>query len=315
MTRILIDSDVGTNPDDALAIYLAARSPGIELVGVAAAGQRPELRVRIASELLSECKTGQILFAAGDGQSIRGIPFSRWGGYEGVGILDEAARNDPGCFPPAERLFQNWLGGQALPVTILCIGPLTNLARLISSNPEAANQAERVVIMGGCFERPKLGTRYLPLHSEGNLSADREAAWVVFESNLPITLVPAELTYQVSLSRAEAQKLASLPGRAGKYLAAHLQHYRKYMVECFGKERGVPAEELQSVGCFLHDVVALAALVRPALFQFDTVRTQIEETQEHIRLREVEEGRPMKVAREMDQEKFMSWFWKTLELA
>jgi purine nucleosidase len=91
-------------------------------------------------------------------------------------------------------------------VDILALGPLTNIARLLSLHPSSARRIERVIVMGGAVHEPgNIGPK-----AEFNIAADPEAAEIVFASSLPVTLIPLDVTRKVRADRAYLSVLRSV---------------------------------------------------------------------------------------------------------
>ena len=147
------------------------------------------------------------------------------------------------------------------PVTLVAIGPLTNIALLLSQYPECKQYIRRLVIMGGSAGRGNCTP-----NAEFNIAADPEAAACVFRSGIEIVMCGLDVTNQAILT---PDYLATLPelNRTGKMLHALFSHYR--------------SGSMQS-GLRMHDLCAIAWLVRPDLFTlkpcFVAVETQGEFT-------------------------------------
>lgn len=200
--KILLDTDIGDDIDDALALALALEMPEIELVGVTTVFQNTEKRARIARKMLSLWK--------GDIPVYAGIPLGEKSGMayaqtpcqytpeldaleyapcnlptedEGMGAVDFIIR----C---AEEL------GPEL--TIVAIGPLTNIARAIEKAPGTMARIKRIVLMGGSFQRQ---------FREWNILCDPLAAKRVLEFEGEVVCIGLDVTNQTRLSRRQHQML------------------------------------------------------------------------------------------------------------
>lgn len=134
---------------------------------------------------------------------------------------------------------------------ILATGPLTNVAAALLAHPHLAELIDRITIMGGC-----LSGGNMTLASEFNMFVDPEAARVVFEAGVPLTMVGLDVTLQPVLPSGLTEKLREVP-LPGAELVAQVLDFMVRGNEEFGL--GDPN---------LHDVIALAAVVAPELFQF-----------------------------------------------
>jgi purine nucleosidase len=142
-------------------------------------------------------------------------------------------------------------------ITILSIGPLTNLAKALVVSPDIARQVKRVIAMGGSFGSPLQGPEF-------NIRCDPDAARTVFEADWPLVLLGLELTRQIPFTR---QDFLNLPTQqpAVRLFREQAEGWIN-RVESMGWEKG---------GCSLHDAVAAAYLLRPDLFSGITASIQV----------------------------------------
>lgn len=144
-------------------------------------------------------------------------------------------------------------------VTVVALGPLTNLARVLRRYKSALQSARRIIVMGGAVATPGNATA----HAEFNFYSDPTAARLVIESGLPITLIDLVPCRRVYLSRQEAEGLDS-PDRGGK-LAAQL------LTGWFGKD---PGRERFN----LYDPLTLIAAVTPAALELRQVTLAVDDS-------------------------------------
>src|SRR4051794_19092711 len=181
---VIIDCDPGH--DDAMALMLAAASPEVELVAVTtvAGNQTLDKVTANAIRVLDVLGADDIPVAAG---ADRGLIHAAESASE---VHGETGLDGPDLPPPSrepEPLHAVELLAQKLrerPLTLIPIGPLTNIALLLATHPELAGRIERVVIMGGA-----IGMGNATPSAEFNLWADPEAAARVFTSGLDVTMV------------------------------------------------------------------------------------------------------------------------------
>jgi pyrimidine-specific ribonucleoside hydrolase len=244
--RVIIDSDPGI--DDAMTLALAARSPDIELRAVTTvAGNVPlGLSTANALALLGALGRDDVPVAAGaDRGLVRVKPVHRAvHGADGLGgvILPVPPRRPAPHHAVAEMahaLQRAEPGG----LTIVAIGPLTNVALLLALHPELSDRIGRVVIMGG-----SAGAGNVTRHAEYNAWADPEAADRVLGSGLDISLAQLQATRHATLDPVTRRELAG-GSRIGAQLISMMNGY----------------DEGAGVNPALHDVVALAAVIDPAL--------------------------------------------------
>lgn len=144
-------------------------------------------------------------------------------------------------------------------LTIIALGPLTNLAAALQRDPELAGKVRQVVVMGGAFRVPGNIGRV----AEFNVFVDPEAAQAVCESGLPVTWVPIDVTQHCLLRLGD---LEALPEKRQVRFAIHIT--RAYMDYHF-RAQGEWA-------CYLHDPTAVACVLWPELFQRQAVRVDVE---------------------------------------
>jgi len=155
-------------------------------------------------------------------------------------------------------------------MTFCSIGPLTNLAASLIQTPEVKRGIKEVVIMGGAY----LKRGNITPTAEFNIYVDPHAAAIVFGSRLPITVLPLDVTYKASSTKARIQHLKNLGNRAGEIVAAILESHSRHEVEKF-----------QSEGGPLHDPCVIGYLLEPSLFSGRLVNVAIE-TQSDLTLGE-----------------------------
>lgn len=260
-TRVVIDTDPGV--DDAAAILLALADPGIDVVGITAVDGNVAL-AKTAKNALRICDLAgvEVPVAAGaSGPLIREKPWhpdeASVHGDDGLGQILPAE--------PGRKLLDahavDFIAGLAEqgPLTIVGIGPLTNLALLLARYPDVTNRIERFVIMGGARLEGNVSAA-----AEFNIWCDPEAAYRVFSSGMPITLLPLDITHQAILTGAEFEELRST-GDIGAALAAMIAFYEDKHVVAYG-EGFSP----------MHDVLATLWLSRPEAMTFVSGRLTVD---------------------------------------
>jgi inosine-uridine nucleoside N-ribohydrolase len=220
----IIDTDPGI--DDAIGILLALASREFNIAGITtvAGNIGIETTTRNACRLLAFSGREDIPVLQG-----AAAPLNRVGpeplnlhGEDGIGgvALPDPAR------PPESRHAVEWLAAFLLDqpagsVDVLALGPLTNLARLVLENPEAAGRIGRIIAMGGAIhEHGNVGPR-----SEFNLWADPEAAAVILGSGVSLVLVPLDVTRRVRATRELASRLMSSAQPKAQMVAHLIQAY------------------------------------------------------------------------------------------
>jgi purine nucleosidase len=251
---IILDTDPGV--DDALALlYLRAR-PDLRLLAITTVFGNADVETTTRNALWLRARLGLVApiyrGAAGPLNGARGPSPTHVHGQNGLGDIDLNGFD----LPPAdaglahERIIE-LVRAHPGAVTIVAIGPLTNLALALRTAPDLAERVAEVAIMGGAFS----GGNVTPF-AEANIHNDPEAAAEVLAADWPITLTPLDATMSCVLSDADARALAERGGDAGSFAFAVTRGY----AEAYARHEGLD-------GCVLHDVVTLAWLACPDLFE------------------------------------------------
>lgn len=195
---ILLDTDIGSDIDDAFALALIVNSPELELWGVTTVSGDTQARARLAAKMLWEAGDGwrQVPVAAGEPGKAIPIEQTRWAdGFTSPQLKRQNAID----FLRAE--FDRHPGK----ITLVTIGPLCNVGALLKRYPDAAKKIKRIVMMGGSIAHGH-GEDRTPA-PEYNLAADPAAAQAVFASGVPILMVPLDVTAMLQLDAAARQRI------------------------------------------------------------------------------------------------------------
>src|SRR5579863_4754534 len=166
---ILLDTDIGTDIDDAFAVALILRSPELDLLGVTTVSGDTQARARLVAKMLWEAGLRKIPVAAGEQGKPSKDPQTRWASeFSSPQLLKESAADF------LKKQFDRRPGE----ITLVAIGPLTNVAALIRKDPGVARKIKRIVLMGGAIAHG-YGDNPKPV-PEYNIYADAPAAQVVF---------------------------------------------------------------------------------------------------------------------------------------
>jgi pyrimidine-specific ribonucleoside hydrolase len=239
LTAVVVDCDPGV--DDAAALALAARSPELDLRAVTTVtGNVPvELSTTNALAVLGVLGRGDVPVAAGaDRGLVRTKPdHASVHGPNGLGGVELPAPAVAAAQGHAVDVLGSLL--ELVPLTIVAIGPLTNIAMLLALRPELAGRIARIVIMGG-----SVGPGNVTPAAEYNVWADPESAARVLGSGVEICVAQLGVTALATLDDDDRRRLA-----AGSTVGAHL----KAMLDGY-----VEGRDIESA---LHDVVAVAATI------------------------------------------------------
>jgi len=257
---IVIDTDPGL--DDAVAIlYALSRRDAFDLRGITTvAGNIGLERTTLnAGRLLAVMGRDDVPVIAGADRPLArpGIDETRIHGADGLGGVALPAPRAPARTGAADWLAGLLTAGAPGGLDLLCLGPLTNLARLIADHPGAARRLGRVIAMGGAIdERGNVGPR-----AEFNIASDPEAAAAVLTFGLALTLVPLDVTRRVRAARPDLDRLAA-GGPAAATSAALIAAY-------FDATAGADSRPL-------HDPCVMLLATDPDLFGTRDLRLRVD---------------------------------------
>lgn len=240
---VLLDTDIGDDIDDAFALALQLASPEVELRGVTTVFGDAHTRARLVRRLLDADGRKDIPVASG--QPPRAKPETsgqmQYGLHAGIRAIDAE---------PAVDFLYRRLKAHPGELTLLAIGPLTNVADLLTRHPDCQPWIKRVVLMGGSVHRGyKPDTKPEP---EWNIKCDVKAAQVVFMSGVPLTVAPLDATADVKLE-AEARR---------KVFAARtpLTEGLEELYRLWGRETPVLFDPVAAALCFTDELCKMEEL-------------------------------------------------------
>jgi inosine-uridine nucleoside N-ribohydrolase len=262
-TPIVIDCDPGH--DDAIAILLALASPEVELRGVTtvAGNQTLDKTTRNALKVLELAGRTDIPVAAGaDRPLVRELRTAAH--VHGETGLDGPDLPEP-TTKPVDAHAVDLLADLIEPgVVLVPTGPLTNVAVLLESRPDVRNRLERIVWMGGAIAEGNVTPA-----AEFNAFVDPEAAAVVFDSGVEVTMIGLDVTHQALFTRAHADRLRGM-GRAGRAVAELSDFFQRFHESRYGFD-----------GSPIHDAVAVAEVVDPSLVTSVHCNVEVETASQH----------------------------------
>ena len=250
---VILDTDPGV--DDALALlYLRAR-PDLRLLAITTVFGNADIKTTTRNALWLRRRLGlEAPVHKGAAKPLdrpRGPSPVHVHGENGLGDIDLAGPPLPPVDPGAahEKII-DLVRAHPDKVTIVAIGPLTNLALALRAAPDIASLVAEVVVMGGAFARGNVTP-----FAEANIHNDPEAAAEVLAAPWPITLVPLDATLPCVLTDDAARDMAKA-GETGRFVHDLTRGY----AATYARHEGLD-------GCVLHDVAALVRLTRPDLFK------------------------------------------------
>lgn len=289
MRRIIIDTDIGDDIDDALAVALALNSPEIDVVGITTVFRNTTLRTKLAKKLLQVFDRPDISVVKGIEKPLINdwdrnlIPQQVKAVKEEISIDEEIKAVD--------FIIEKVMSAKE-PVTIVTIGPLTNIATAIIKEPRLKDKTQ-IYMMGGMYSQA---------FPEWNIYCDPESARVVFDSGIRITMIGLDVTLKCKLDKISLEKIFNFNSKRTNFLSELIKIWQE------GNENRFP---------ILHDPLAVATLIDPSLVKKENMHIKVETRGEFTRGVTVVTDTPyaerkgdsnVDVAVEVDSDRFIRFF-------
>jgi purine nucleosidase len=284
--KVILDTDIGDDIDDAFALALLLHSPQVQLLGVTTAWGDTDLRARLVARFLAETGHSDIPVAAGPATKARstfsqrryaeGFPPRQW--PDGVAFILDQIRRYPGQ------------------ITLISIAPFSTVGAVIDRDPAAFRNLKRIVIMGGSIHRRYGDLDYLPARGpepEYNADQDIPSTKKLFAAGVPLEVMPLDST-QIKLDEVLRAKLFSQGTRTTDALSL------LYWQWTASTENPTPT---------LFDAVAVAEAIDPSLCPTQPMRIRIDDAGRTLQ----ETGAPnAKVCLQSNSDQFFQFYFRTV---
>jgi purine nucleosidase len=271
---VLLDTDIGTDVDDLLALIVLEQEPSLDLKVVTTVYGDVHLRAQMAKRVLRLLGRPDVQVHAGQPRPQSGREVW-WAGHEGVGIegLEDEEVEPVGGVEALTRAARAHAGELA----VVAIGPLTNIAQALDDDPEFASNVDRLVIMGAEFARG------IPEH---NIRCDVTAANRGFACGISSVFVGLDVTTTVWFDETDLTEAT----RSGSELASLVDGQVREWWRFTGKDGNHP-----------HDPLAVLSMIEPGLFMFEKASWAVVEDGEDLgAVRLHDEGSGVTYAREVN---------------
>jgi purine nucleosidase len=266
--KVIMDTDPGT--DDAMAILLALNSPELDVkaLTVVAGNVVVEQGLENALKLVSLAGRCDVRVARGaEHPLVRKLTTAEF--FHGENGLGDAELPAPACRAEphfAPDLIIELVHQYPHEITLVPVGPLTNIALAVAKDPSIVPLVKEVVLMGGGISGGNVTAT-----AEANIYNDPEAARVVFEAGWPLTMVGLTVTEKTLFTRADLSQLAKTYGPENDFAVGVL----RFMVDLGAK--------LGADGTPMHDPLAVGAVIDRSLITTQDLRVDVETRGEHTR--------------------------------
>lgn len=262
-TRVLIDTDPGI--DDAMAVLLALRSPALEVVAVTTVFGNVTIDQATLNALrLVELAGASVPVARGAERPLVGElrePPAFVHGADGLGEVDAPLPKGQPVEQTAAELIVEVARRHPGEVTLVPVGPLTNLARALELEPRLPELIEAVVLMGGAAQ---VSGNVSPV-AEANIFGDPHAADAVFQAGWPLVMVGLDVTTALRMTDDVLERVAAGDPELGSFVFRISRFYKR-----FYESVGVTG------GFYVHDPSAVAYVIDPSLFETREARVRVD---------------------------------------
>ncbi len=267
--RVIIDTDPGT--DDAMAILLALNSPEfkVEALTVVPGNVTAKLGLENALKIVSLAGRCDVAVAAGAQHPLKQklTTAEFWHGKNGLANIElpkSKCRVDPRFAPD---LIIELAHKYPQEITLIPIGPLTNIALALSKDPSIASLVKEVVIMGGSINGGNVNAA-----AEFNIYNDPEAASIVFNAGWPsLTMVGSDMGERTLFTRKQLEQLQSAHGPVSDFVAG----IAKYFLDM--------AAKYGDIGAAMYDPLAMGIAIDPTIATTRAMRVEVETRGEFTR--------------------------------
>lgn len=265
--HVVIDCDPGHDDAIALLLALAQDDWAVDGITVVAGNQTLDKTVRNTLQTLTVAGRADVpVYAGMDRPMVRPLVTAEH--VHGASGLEGPVLPEPACEPQAVHAV-DWLAdhlrAQDDPIDVVATGPLSNLGALLRLAPDAAERIRQVVLMGGAITEGNITPA-----AEFNIYVDPEAAHVVFESGIPVTMVGLDVTHRALLPSRRFGEIRAMGGPVAEMVADLLEYFARFHADTYGFD-GVP----------IHDACAVAALLDRQLMTTRRLRVDVETAGRH----------------------------------
>jgi purine nucleosidase len=286
---VIVDTDIGTDIDDAYAVLLAVSSPELNVRGITLVHGNLRVRANIVLKLLKLAGRPDIPVLPGESMPMNSDRPIHWVGHEGRGldfsdVETELERSFEG--PSAPEFLAQMAAETPGQLVLLPIGPLTNVGLAIERYPREMAKLKCIVAMASTFNG--FGRQHAGV--EHNIALDPEAAEIVLASGIPVLLIGLNVTRQTALTRRAVEEISA----AGTPLADFMARMTEDWLAMTDRSQ-TP----------MHDPLAVASCIEPSIEKSVQVSAEVDlETPGLVAYAEAGSDSPLRICTELDAGRF-----------
>lgn len=262
--RIILDTDIGTDVDDAMAVVLAALSPEIQVEAITTVYGDVDLRARMVVKILKLLGREEIPVMAGVRDVLLRNREIWWLGHEGEALLTPEDDHLTYDGRHAVDFMIETIMHNPGEITLVGIGPFTNIALALAREPRIAENVKNIVIMGGSA---RFGCNGMDLeYMDHNVSRDPESASLLFRSGAPITMCGYDVTRQVLIGPKHMKRLENTQDELNLAMAGMIRKWLGWWKRDFTA---------------MNDPLCIALLIDPSLCRGRKMNVHVEYDHRH----------------------------------
>jgi purine nucleosidase len=306
--KVILDTDPGI--DDALAILLLAASPevSLEAITVTHGNTNIDKCTRNSLQLIELAGIAAVPVARGASEPmVKSLSVAEE--THGNGGLGYARLPEPTILLSHDNAVDTIISlihRYPNEITLLCIGPMTNIALAILKDPSIVALVKRVISMGGAFHFPGNATP----DAEYNVFCDPESYDIILRAGFDLTIVPLDVTYKCIFTKEHLSRLSEAKPEIREFITDSTRFYMEFH------------DEYQSIdGCAINDPLAAAILIDPDLVRFRDYYVTVELKGEHTKAKTsadhygiLNRAANAKVAMEVNVPGFMDFFISRMKM-
>lgn len=262
--RIILDTDIGTDVDDAMAVALAVLAPEIVVEGITTVYGDTDLRAKMVVKILKLLGKETVPVMAGVKDVLLRNRKIWWLGHEGEALLTPEDMNLTYDRRHAVDFIIRTIMDNPGEITLVAIGPFTNIAVALAREPKIADKVKNIIIMGGSarFGRNGMELEYM----DHNVSRDPESASLLFRSGAPITMCGYDVTRQVLIGPRQIAQLEATEDQLNQAMAGMIRKWLQWWKRDFTA---------------MNDPLCVAMLIDPTLCSGQKMNVHVEYDHRH----------------------------------